>query len=810
MTPSEKMVFKNDKVFETTLAGRRLRVECGKMAGLANGSCLIQFGETSILATATASAKPRDGIDFLPLSVDFDEKLYAVGRIPGGYLRREGKPSEKAILTSRVIDRPIRPLFPKDLRNDVALNLMVMSVDHDCSPEITGMIGASIALSVSDIPWNGPIAGVFMGLVDGELVLCPDAEQRKHSDLQLTVAGSAAKVVMIEAGANEVDDDTMYNAIMTAHEEIKRLCAFIDEIVAEVGKPKFDYPSCELDHDMFDKVFAFCEADLMNALDTDDKTVRDARMQPIQDAIVEKFAEEYPDIETIMPELVYKLQKKIVRRWLLEEKKRVDGRAMDQIRPLAAEVDVLPRVHGSGMFTRGQTQVLTIATLGTLNDAQELDTIDEEESKRYMHQYNMPGFSTGEAKALRSPGRREIGHGALAERSLLPVLPSVEEFPYAIRCVSEVLSSNGSTSQASVCGSTLALMAAGVPIKAPVAGISCGLITAEDGSWDEMLDIQGVEDFYGDMDFKVAGTHKGITAIQMDLKVDGLTPEIIRRALELTHEGRDYIIDEIILKCIPEARPEVCEWAPKMITMHIKPEKIREVIGKGGEVIQKICADCGVKIDVEEDGTVYIASPNVSGAKDAQKIIEGICFEPEAGAIYTGKVTRVIPIGAFVEFAPGKEGMCHIKDLDDKFVEKVEDVCNVGDTIVVKYLGIDEKGRMNLSRKAALLGEEGLPEKTERAPRAPRAPREGGNGSYNRGNGGNRQGNNGGSRQGSNGGYNRQGNGNGKGGSYNRPERTEAPVKEAPKAEEPKVEAPKAEETETKKKGFFGNLFNKD
>ena len=714
MAMSEVMQFKNYKVFETTLAGRPLKVETGKMAGLANGACLITYGETAILATATASAKPRDGIDFLPLSVDFDEKMYAVGRIPGGYLRREGRPSEKAILTSRVIDRPIRPLFPKDLRNDVALNLMVMSVDNDCSPEITAMIGASIALSISDIPWNGPIAGVFMGLVDGEIVVNPTAEQRKVSDLQLTVAGSHNKVVMIEAGANEVDDDLMFDAIMKAHEEIKVLCSFIDSIVAEIGKPKFDYPSCELDHDMFDEIFAFCEADVMEAMDTDDKTVRDAKMVPIQDAIIEKFADKYEGLEAMLPELVYKIQKKIVRRWLLVDKKRVDGRDMDTIRPLGAEVDLLPRVHGSGMFTRGQTQVLTIATLGVLSDAQELDTIDEETSKRYMHHYNMPGFSTGEAKALRSPGRREIGHGALAERSLIPVLPSVEEFPYAIRLVSEVISSNGSTSQASVCGSTLALMAAGVPIKAPVAGISCGLITAEDGSWDTMIDIQGVEDFYGDMDFKVAGTHKGITSIQMDLKIDGLIPEIIRSAFAKTRKGRIYIIDEIITKCIPAPREEVCETAPKMITMHIKTEKIREVIGKGGEVIQKICADTGVKIDIEDDGTVYIASPNRDGALEAKKIIDNICFEPEIGAIYTGKVTRIIPIGAFIEYAPGKEGMCHIKDLSYNFVEKVEDVVNEGDTVTVMYLGVDDKGRTNLSVKASLPRPEGYEDRPRR------------------------------------------------------------------------------------------------
>ncbi len=695
-------MFENYKVFEYEYAGRPLKVEVGKVAGLANGSCMIHYGETTILACATASAKPRDGIDFLPLSVDYDEKMYSVGKIPGGFLRREGKPSEKAVLTSRVIDRPIRPLFPKDLRNDVALTLTVMSVDPDCSPEITAMIGASIALSISDIPWNGPIGGAFIGLVDGKPVLNPTAEQEKVSDLQLTVAASEKKVVMIEAGANEVADDVMYDAIMFAHEEIKKLLVFINEIIATVGKPKFDYPSCELDHDMFDKVFAYCEKAVMEALDTDDKTVRDAKMQPIMDDILATFSEEYPEMDVILPELIYKIQKKIVRRWLLVDKKRVDGRRMDQIRPLAAEVGILPRTHGTGLFTRGQTQVLTIATLGPLSDAQMLEGLDDETEKRYMHHYNMPGYSTGEAKAIRSPGRREIGHGALAERSLVPVLPSKEEFPYALRLVSEVVSSNGSTSQASVCGSTLALMDAGVPIKAPVAGISCGLITAEDGSWDTMIDIQGLEDFYGDMDFKVAGTHKGITSIQMDLKIDGLTPEIIKQALETTHAGRDYIIDEVILKAIPAPRAEISKYAPKLITMKINPDKIRDVIGSGGKIIQKIVAETGAKIDIEDDGTVYILAVNSAAANEAKGIIDAIVFEPVEGCCYTGTVTRIIPIGAFVEIAPGKEGLVHISKLDFKRVEKVEDVVDVGDKITVKFLGFDEKGRINLSRKDAL------------------------------------------------------------------------------------------------------------
>ena len=710
ITKSESMNFKNFTVFNYTLAGRPLTIETGKMAGLANGSALVRYGDTAILCCATASAKPRDGIDFLPLSVDYDERMYAAGKIPGGYLKREGKPSEKAVLTSRVIDRPIRPLFPKDLRNDVALTLTVMSVDPDCSPEITAMIGASVALSISDIPWNGPIGGVFMGLVDGKLVVNPTEEEQKKSDLQLTVAASMEKVVMIEAGANEVDDDTMFEAIMMAHREIKDLLGFINAIIDEIGKPKFDYPSCELDHDMFDKVFAFCEKDMMVALDTDDKNIRDERVEPIKDAIVAEFEEEYPEIASIMDELIYKIQKKIVRRWLLVDKKRVDGRAMNQIRPLGSEVGILPRTHGSGLFTRGQTQVLTVATLGMLSEAQMLDGIDNETEKRYMHHYNMPGFSTGEAKSTRSPGRREIGHGALAERSLVPVLPSPEEFPYAIRLVSDVVSSNGSTSQGSVCGSTLALMDAGVPIKAPVAGISCGLITAEDGSWDIMLDIQGLEDFYGDMDFKVAGTHKGITSIQMDLKVDGLTPEIIKAALAQTHEGRDYIIDEVILKAIEAPRAEVSKYAPKMTSFKIDPDKIREVIGKGGSVIQKIVAESGAKVDINDEGVICIAAVNGECASKAKAMIDAIVFEPEVGMTYPATVVKILAskdkptedIGCFVEYAPGKEAMVHISKICDRRINKVEDAgIKVGDSVKVKYIGLDKKGRMDFSIRDA-------------------------------------------------------------------------------------------------------------
>ena len=695
-------MFENYRTFKYDFAGRPLIVETGKIAQLSNGSCLVRYGDTVILANATASAAPRDGIDFLPLSVDYEERLYAVGKIPGSFLKREGRPSEKAILTSRVIDRPIRPLFPKDLRNDIVLSLMVMSVDPDCSPEITAMIGASIALTISDIPWNGPIGGVFVGLVDGKIVMNPTAAERAKSDLELTVAASAEKVVMIEAGAKEVDDDTMYEAIMKAHEAIKPLVAFINDIRAQIGKEKFAYPSCEIDHDMFDRIEALVGEDVKLALDTDDKKIRDERLQPLYDKVFAELEEDYPDSKLMINECMYKLQKKIVREWLKRDKRRVDGRRMDQIRPLAAEVNLLPRTHGSALFTRGQTQVMTVATLAPLREAQLLDGIDDEETKRYMHHYNMPGYSTGEAKAARSPGRREIGHGALAGRSLEPVLPSVEEFPYAIRLVSEVVSSNGSTSQASVCGSTLALMDAGVPITAPVAGISCGLITDDDGSWATMIDIQGLEDFFGDMDFKVAGTKKGITAIQMDLKIDGLTPEIIRNALETTRKGRFYIIDNIILPCISEPRSDVSKYAPKMISTKIEPDKIREVIGTGGKVIQKICADTGAQIDIEDDGSVFIAAVDKRAAYKALDIINAIVSDPEPGAIYTGKVTGIIPIGCFVEYAPGKEGLVHISKLDTKRVEKVEDVVHIGDEIKVMVLGVDNKGRINLSRRDAL------------------------------------------------------------------------------------------------------------
>ena len=691
--------FPNYRVFKTELAGRPFVVETGKMCCLSNGSCMVRYGDTAVLCNVTMSEKPREGIDFFPLSVDFEEKLYSVGRIPGSFMRREGRPGEKAILTSRVVDRPIRPLFPKTMRNDVSVVMTVMSVDQDCSPEIAGMIGTSIALSISDIPWNGPIAGVYMGLVDGELVVNPTEAQREVSDLALTVAATEQKIVMIEAGANEVDETTMLDAIKAAHVEIKKMISFINEIVAEIGKPKKEFEVVDLDFDLLMRVRDKYLDAFKAAMDTDDKNVRDARLAPIRDQLVEEFGEE-ADAATIEL-LMYKMQKFVVRRWLLDEGKRVDGRGINEIRPLAAEVGLLPRAHGSGMFTRGQTQVLTVATLASGRDAQIMDDISTQDEKRYIHHYNFPPYSVGEARAPRSPGRREIGHGALAERALIPVLPSEEEFPYTIRLVSEVLSSNGSTSQASICGSTLALMDAGVPIKAPVAGISCGLITEGD-RWMTMLDIQGVEDFHGDMDFKVGGTHKGITAIQMDIKIDGLTYEIIADAFEKCRKARLYILDEIILKALPAPREQLSPYAPKMVSFMIDTDKIRDVIGKGGKVIQDICAKCNCKIDVEEDGRVSISAVNRDDLNRAVSIVKMIVEDPEVGAIYKGKVTRLMNFGAFVEIAPGKEGLVHISKLDTKRVERVEDVVAVGDELLVKVTEIDQQGRINLSRKDAL------------------------------------------------------------------------------------------------------------
>ncbi len=694
-------MFDNHRIFKTTYAGRELTVETGKTCELSNGSCWVRCGETVVMANVTASVKPREGIDFFPLSVDYEERLYSVGRIPGSFMKREGKPSEKAILTSRVVDRPIRPLFPKDMRNDVSVVMTVLSVDPDNSPEICGMIATSVAISISDIPWNGPIGGISVGLVDGDIVLNPTLEQREKSDLNLTVAGTMEKIVMIEAGANEVDDDTMLKAIMTGHEEIKKIVAFISDIQKEIGKKKFEFESMEVDHDLFDAIETLVGEKVKVALDTNDKNIREERLNPIKDEVHEKFDGEYPEKIAMIDECIYKLQKKIVRNWLYEGK-RVDGRGIDEIRPLAAEVGVLPRVHGSGLFTRGQTQVLTVATLGPVSDSQRIDGLDEEDSKRYMHHYNFPSYSVGETKPSRGPGRREIGHGALAERALEPVIPPVEEFPYALRLVSEVLSSNGSTSQGSICGSTLALMDAGVPIKAPVAGISCGLITRDDGSFMTMVDIQGLEDFFGDMDFKVGGTHKGITAIQVDIKVDGLTPEIIKEAFAKTHKARDYILDEIMLKAIPAPRAEVGKYAPKMLQTKVPVDKIREVIGQGGKVIQKISADCNVKIDINDDGNVFISGIDLDNAKKALQIVETIANDPEIGAIYKGKVVRIMNFGAFVEIAPGKDGLVHISKLDKQRVEKVEDVVSIGDEIVVKVMEIDSQGRINLSRKDAL------------------------------------------------------------------------------------------------------------
>ena len=687
--------------YEMELAGRPLTMEVGKLAELANAAVMVGYGDTRVLCCATAAPRPRDGIDFFPLSVDFEEKLYAVGRIPGSFNRREGRPGEKGILTSRVIDRPIRPLFPYDFRNDVSIMCTVMSVDHDCSPEIAALIGTSAALAISDIPWNGPVGALKVGLVDGKLVFNPDSEQRKVSDLDVTVVSTHKKVVMIEAGANEVPNDVMFEAIRSAHEENQKVITLIDQMVAEVGKPKFDYPHADFNQELFDDIVANFMDEAKAAMDTDDKNVREARWNAMIEKWHEKYLEQYPDMDKYLEEFTYKFQKKIVKQWLLEGH-RVDGRAKNEIRPLSAEVGVLPRTHGSGLFTRGQTQVLSVCTLDTLSACQKLDTIWEETEKRYMHHYNFPGYSVGEAKPARSPGRREIGHGALAERALLPVLPSVEEFPYAIRVVSEVLSSNGSTSQGSICGSTLALMDAGVPIKAPVAGISCGLIQDDDGAFTTFIDIQGVEDFHGEMDFKVAGTKKGITAIQMDLKNDGLTMEIIKEALDITYDARCEILDQIMLPCISEPRKEVSKYAPKMLTMHIDPSKIREVIGSGGKVIQKIVADTGAKIDINDDGSIFISGVDAASCDAAKKCIDDIVFVPEVGALYYGRVVRLMTFGAFVELAPGKDGLVHISKLADHRIEKVEDACKIGDMMWVKVTDIDEKGRVNLSHKDAV------------------------------------------------------------------------------------------------------------
>ena len=705
--------FDNLHRWEIDYCGRPLKMEVGRMAELCNAAVFVQYGETSVLCTVTASARPKDGIDYFPLAVDFNEKLYAVGRIPGSFMRREGKPSLPAVLASRLIDRPMRPLFPSDLRNDVVISCDVMNVDRDCSPEITAMIGAAAAVAISDVPFNGPIAGIVLGY-DGEKYLFnPTKEERETNQMTVTVAATHKKIVMIEAEAKEIPEDVMYEGIVQAHEKLQPVLDLIDQMVAEVGKPKFSYEHAAFDDELFEELVANEFEGMEYCMDTDDKNVREARVNDWIAAMQAKYEEAHPDMMQFMDEILYKLQKKVVKKWLLAGK-RVDGRAMNEIRPLDAQIDVLPGVHGSGLFTRGQTQVLSIATLNTLSAAQKLDTIWEDTEKRFMHHYNMPSYSTGEARASRSTSRREQGHGALVEKALEAVIPPAEEFPYAIRVVSEVLSSNGSTSQGSICGTTLALMAAGVPIKAPVAGISCGLI--QDGDdFTTFIDIQGVEDFHGEMDFKVAGTKKGITAIQMDLKNDGLKHEIVKNAFEITREARYQILDEIMLPVISEPRTELAATAPKMIKMKINPDKIREVIGSGGKVIQKITADTGCKIDIEDDGSIFIASESIEACRAAKQTIDNIVFVPEVGALYYGKCVRIIPIGAFIELVPGKDGMVHIKDLEFKRTEKVEDVIKEGDYTWVKVTEIDDRGRVNLSRKEAIREREnaGLP--TDRA-----------------------------------------------------------------------------------------------
>ncbi|HAA25190.1 MAG TPA: polyribonucleotide nucleotidyltransferase [Ruminiclostridium sp.] len=689
------------KTYSIDVAGRTLTVELGKYAQLANGSALVRYGDTAVLSTATISSEPREGIDFFPLNVDYEEKLYSVGKIPGGFIKREGKPSESAILTARVIDRQIRPRFPKDLRNDVTVVNMVLSVEQDNSPEFAAIIGTIVSLCISDIPFNGPIGGVILGYVDGKVVINPTAEQRKHSRMYVTLSADKEKIIMIEAGANEIPEDIMLDAIKIGHEQIKRIIAFIEEIVREVGKEKITYTSIVVPDEIFNKVESLCREELTEALMNDDKTTREKNVAEVSAKLHEKLDEEYPDLVSLISEAFYKLQKKIVREKLLYEHKRVDGRGLMDIRPLYAEVGILPRTHGSGLFQRGQTQVLTNVTLGPMGDVQMLDGVDEEEEKRYMHHYNFPAFSVGEARPSRGPGRREIGHGALAERALEPVIPSEEEFPYAIRLVSEVLMSNGSTSQGSVCASTLALMDAGVPIREPVAGISAGLVVDEKNpdNFVTFMDIQGIEDFFGDMDFKVAGTKNGITAIQVDIKVDGLTYEMIRQAFEITRQGRMTILNDVILKVIDKPRPHLSPYAPKIFTTTIDIDKIRDVIGPGGKIINRIISETGVKIDIEEDGTVFVATSDEAAGKKAISIIEGIAGEIKVGQQFTGKVMRIMNFGAFVEFLPGKEGMVHISKLSKSRVNRVEDVVKVGDEIPVKVIEIDKQGRINLSLK---------------------------------------------------------------------------------------------------------------
>ncbi len=694
------------KTYSMELAGRTLTLETGKMAGLANGSVLVKYGETTVLVNATASKEPKEGIDFFPLSVEYSERLYAVGKIPGGFTKREGKPSEKAILTSRAIDRPLRPLFPKDFRNDVVIDCLVLSVEQDCSPEVCAMIGASAALSISDIPFGGPTAAVSVGFIDGQVIINPTETQREVSRLNLTVAGTVDKIAMIEAGAYELTNEEMLNAIKTAHVEIKKVCEFIQNIKNEIGKTKFEYKSFAVNEEVYEAIAAEFGERMKQDVQTPDKPERDAKIDKLTEDVkawyIEKFGEEKAEEDkTDIADSVYKLEKKTVRKLILEEGKRVDGRGIYDIRELSCEVGLIPRVHGSGLFNRGRTQVMSIVTLGMKSEEQMLDGLDNEEAKRYMHQYNFPGYSVGEAKPSRGPGRREIGHGALAEKALVPVLPSVEEFPYAIRVVSEILSSNGSTSQGSICASTLALMDAGVPIKKPVAGISTGLITDENdpSKYVVITDIQGIEDFFGDMDFKVGGTKDGITAIQVDIKVDGLSYEIIAEAFERTAKARQYILDDIMAPQIAEPRAEISKYAPKIINMKINPDKIKDVIGSGGKVINKIIEETGVKIDIEEDGTVFIYSEEIEGARKAQSIIEDLTREIEAGCIYTGKVTRIVTFGAFIDLGGGHEGLLHISKISKERINKIEDVFKVGDEVTVKVYEIDDQGRINLTRK---------------------------------------------------------------------------------------------------------------
>ena len=695
------------KTYETELAGRRLVIETGKMAGLANGSVLVRYGDTCVLVNVTASKEPREGIDFFPLSVDFEEKLYSVGKIPGSFTKREGKPADKAILTSRAIDRPIRPLFPKDFRNDVVVVATVLSVEPDNSPEVCAMIGASAALSISDIPFGGPTAAVNVGYVDDKIVINPTLKQREKSRLKLTVAGTKEKIAMIEAGADEIPDDTMLQAIKEAHVEIKKVCDFISKMKEEIGKEKFEYKSFAVDASVFEEVSANFKERMYKDVQAVDKEVRDANMDKLTEDIVAYFTEKYGEEETAekmydISTSIHDLEKKCVREMIYNEHKRPDGRKIDEIRPLSCEIDLIPRVHGSAMFTRGQTQVLSIATLGMASEEQILDGIDEETGKRYMHQYNFHSYSVGEARPSRGPGRREIGHGALAEKALVPVIPSVEEFPYSIRVVSEVLSSNGSTSQASICGSTLALMAAGVPIKRPVAGISTGLVTDPNGSDNYVMltDIQGIEDFFGDMDFKVGGTEKGITAIQVDIKVDGLTYDIIEEAFARTRKARQYILDEVMLKQIAKPRAEVSKYAPKITNTVIKVDKIKDVIGPGGKMINKIIDETGVKIDIEEDGKVFIYSQDEENSKKALKMVEDIAKDIEVGQVYEGTVARIMNFGAFIELGGGKEGLLHISKISKERIKNVEDVLKVGDVVKVKVIEIDDQGRINLSKKA--------------------------------------------------------------------------------------------------------------